>query len=111
VNIPNLFQPVKITTDQFGQNWVALTNEKRLALVSRTIATPQQFKDLMEARIQFHGVEIINNEIICAAVYNGVVATLVHGRVDPGGNIAVTIKSQTMEAVEAGDLLLKTYLA
>ena len=61
------------------------------------ITSPAAYKALVEARLGFHVVEIINNEVISAALdpTQGNIQVLLHCRVEGNGNLAFTVKTSS----------------
>jgi hypothetical protein len=53
----------------------------------------------MRDKLHFHPVDVINNEVICAAQTSGNPA-LVHCRVNPGGLLEFTIRANPVELAD-----------
>lgn len=91
------FTPMKITTAQFGQQWVACTSSSPISLVSSKVTSLGQFMDTC-SKIGAYPVEAIasTNEGICAGMMGGgSKVALIHGKITPmgsGANIDATIK-------------------
>ena len=68
-----------------------------------SIATPDQYNEQVKSRFGFHVVEVINNEVICAATTTNPqlnkAPVLVHCRVNPGGVLNFTIKSSVQQEI------------
>jgi len=60
-------------------------------------STPQQYAQTMQQRLGFHVVDVISNEVICAAQTGGN-PLLVHCRV--GATMDFTIKSNSAELID-----------
>lgn len=61
-------------------------NERKVNLTSAMITSPQAYANTIKAKLDFHPIEIINNEVICAGqslLNNSIV--LIHCRVNMGG--------------------------
>ena len=96
-----------VNTQQFGELWMQLPPvDKRGALSLPQISSAQVYANSMREKLQFHPVDIINNEVICAGQSNGNPA-LIHCRVNPGGNLEFTIRSNP---VELADQLMSSIL-
>merc|ERR1712039_1074297 len=61
----DIVRAAKITTPQFGSNW-KIINSQEVATIRTSCKTPDQIKKRMETA-NFQVVEIIKQEIICAA--------------------------------------------
>jgi len=82
--------------------------EKKTVVNAPAMSTPQILAQTVRERLDIHPVEVINNEVICAAqTLQGAIAVLIHFRVNAGGAIETTIKST---ASEVGDLLISQLL-
>lgn len=82
---PYTAQP--ITTPEFGGSWGTLALEKSAVVNVAGCTTPEAYKQLVMTRLGFHVVEIINNEVICAALdpTQGNIQVLLHCRVEGTG--------------------------
>lgn len=60
--------PQTITTPQFGGAWGQLPLEKSMVLQAPAITTPDAYKQAVSSKLGFHPVEVINNEVISAAM-------------------------------------------
>ena len=76
-----------ITTPEFGQTWGTLSLEKNAAVMVAGCTTTEAYKQLIQARLGFHVVEVINNEVICSALdpSQGNIQVLLHCRVEGTG--------------------------
>lgn len=57
-----------ITTPEFGGAWGSLACEKSVATNVPGCTTPDAYKQLVQTKLGFHVVEVINNEVISAAL-------------------------------------------
>ena len=73
--------------------------DKRGSLTIPSIASAQLYANAMRDKLQFHPVDVINNEVICAAQTSGNPA-LVHCRVNPGGLLEFTIRANPVELAD-----------
>ena len=94
------FQPIVLNTQQFGELWVQLPPiEKRMSLTLPNISSAQLYAQTMKQKLDFHPVDVINNEVICAAQQSGN-PLLAHCRVNPGGFLEFTLKSNNSELLD-----------
>ncbi|RNF25727.1 putative epsilon-adaptin, putative,AP-1/4 adapter complex gamma/epsilon subunit [Trypanosoma conorhini] len=59
--------PAPMTTPEFGEKWVGLSEECKLQMSSATPLTPQSLQQLLMERASLRVVEVIRSEIIAAA--------------------------------------------
>ena len=62
------YNPQMITTADFGGAWGTLPFEKSTAAFVAGCTSAEAYKQLLQARLGFHVVEVINNEVISAAL-------------------------------------------
>lgn len=91
------YNPQMITTADFGGAWGTLAFEKSTAAHVPGCTSAEAYKQLVQARLGFHVVEIINNEVISAALdpSQGNIQVLLHCRVDGTGQLGFTVKTSS----------------
>ena len=80
--------------------------EQKSTLNLPNVANAQIYANLIKTNLQFNPVDIINNEVISAGQTNGN-PVLIHCRVNPGGALEFTVKSNAKELL---DLVISTLL-
>ena len=55
-------------TPEFGASWGALKIEKSAQVAGTAIKTTDAYKESVQANVGYHVVEVINNEVISAAL-------------------------------------------
>lgn len=89
-----------LNTQSFGELWMQLPPiEKKITLSAPQQSSAQIYANTMRTVLDFNPVDIINNEVICAGQSNGN-PVLIHCRVNPGGQLEMTIKSNNGELLE-----------
>ena len=78
----NPFTPIKMTTDEFGDNWSNYPEEDSFEL-PEAFKAPSDFQDLITSKAHFTGVDIQSNEAISCAQYKGKIV-LVFATIETG---------------------------
>ena len=106
-NIYNLFSPLYINTDKFGELWEAFPEEDSYTLYTY-IGSPQKYHEIIKSKGNFAPVDIINLEAISAANYKNQIA-LVHAAIDNNQiNFLVKCQNKSLNN-EVADLVMKLY--
>ena len=89
------YNPQPISTPEFGGAWGTLPLEKSAIVNVAGCTTTEGYKQLVQTRLGFHVVEVINNEVISAALdpTQGNIQVLLHCRVEGSGQLTFTVKS------------------
>ena len=74
--------------------------EKKSTLTVPHISSAQIYANTIKSKLDFHPVDVINNEVISAGQSSGN-PVLVHCRVNPGGFLEFTLKSNNAELLES----------
>ena len=82
-------KPYQIDTDKFAEIWENSPDENSYEM-NVSLASPQQFHQIITSKGNFSAVDIQNNEAISSAFYKGKVV-LVHATID-NGNVSLLVK-------------------
>ena len=106
-NIYNLFSPLYINTDKFGEFWETFPEEDSYTL-NTYINSPQKYHEIIKSKGNFAAVDIINNEAISAANYKNQIS-LVHATIENNEiNFLVKCQNKSLNN-EVADLVMKLY--
>jgi hypothetical protein len=61
------YNPLPINTAQFGGIWGQNPFQCQVNMTVPSIASTDHYNEQVKSRFGFHVVEVINNEVICAA--------------------------------------------
>ena len=88
-----------ISTPEFGGYWGQLPFEKSVIVTAQHINNTDVFKQTLQAKLGFHVVEVINNEVISAATDPSHGTMLLHCRVESTGLLTFTVKTAMQAAL------------
>jgi len=74
--------------------------ERKSTLTCAKIDSPAVFTSVIQAKANLNPIQTINNEVICAGQTSNGGICLLHCRVNAGGSLEFTAKSNTQDTID-----------